>query len=216
MYSGYSSCESFSIGDESGVASEKVLGLLYSANTDSFSFNVTLRFMINSKEVEISTLEELEKVIDELIMCRRSLTSNVARIFDPVGFLCAILLQAKVLMREMWANKDLGWDDPIPQELAEKWLSFLSSLLSLGELTFPRSLWPDAEVEGLPMLIVFSDGSVLAFGAVAYIRWKLKHGGFWTKIIMAKCKIAPKNIVFIPRMELNGAVLGNRIKNFTF
>ena len=31
---------------------------------------------------------------------------------------------------------------------------------------------------------------------------------------MAKSKIAPKNIVSVPRMELNGAVLGHRIKNF--
>ena len=31
---------------------------------------------------------------------------------------------------------------------------------------------------------------------------------------MAKSKIAPKNIVSVPHMELNGAVLGNRIKNF--
>ena len=39
-------------------------------------------------------------------------------------------------------------------------------------------------------------------------------GGFWTRLIVAKSKIAPKNIVSVPRMELNGAVLGNRIKNF--
>ena len=31
---------------------------------------------------------------------------------------------------------------------------------------------------------------------------------------MAKSRIAPKKIVSIPRMELNGAVIGNRMKNF--
>ena len=64
------------------------------------------------------------------------------------------------------------------------------------------------------MLIVFTDGSGKAFGAAAYIRWELEDGTYWTLLIMAKSKIAPKNMVSIPRMELNGAVLGNRIKNF--
>ena len=81
-------------------------------------------------------------------------------------------------------------------------------------MKFPRSLWPEDEVVGLPALVIFSDGAALAYGAVAYIRWRLKKGGFWSRLIMAKCKIAPKNVVSIPRMELNGAVLGNRMKNF--
>ena len=67
---------------------------------------------------------------------------------------------------------------------------------------------------GLPMLIVFSDGSKLAFGAAAYIRWELKAGGYWSRLIMAKCRIAPKDMISIVRMELCGAVVGNRIKNF--
>ena len=97
---------------------------------------------------------------------------------------------------------------------SDRWLTFLRSLLLLEDIEFERSLWPEEEVVGLPILIVFSDGSKLAFGAVAYIRWELASGRFWCRIIMAKGKIAPKNIVSIPRMELNGALLGNRIKNF--
>ena len=69
-------------------------------------------------------------------------------------------------------------------------------------------------MSGWPILVVFSDGAALAFGAAAYIRWTLASGGFWSRLIMAKSKIAPKNIVSVPRMELNGALLGNRIKNF--
>ena len=91
---------------------------------------------------------------------------------------------------------------------------FLRSLMELVDLRFPRSLWPEEETVGLPVLVVFSDGAALAYGAAAYIRWELKSGGFWTRLIMAKCKIAPKNILSIPRMELDGSLMGNRMKNF--
>ena len=98
--------------------------------------------------------------------------------------------------------------------MSEKWLKFFSLLFDLEEVEFLRALWPVDEVVGLPMLVVFSDGSALAYGSVAYIRWKLLSGGFWTRLVMAKSKIAPKNILSIPRMELNGAVLGIRLRNF--
>ena len=120
--------------------------------------------------------------------------SNVHRIFDPMGLLIPLLLQSKLLMRATWIEKDIGWDDLLPEELRSQWLSFLASLLSLGEVAFPRSLWPEDEVVGLPILIVFTDGSTLAFGAAAYIRWRLLSGRFWTRLIMAKGKIAPKKI----------------------
>ena len=203
-----------SIGGDAGDLNEKVLGLSWSPGTDKFTFNIVLHFKIGNEHVEITSLPEFEKIRDKLSLNRRGLSSNVARIFDPVGFLCCILLQAKILMRELWNHKDLGWDDPIPSEIADKWMFFLVSLLKLTDVKFARSLWPEDEVDGLPMLIIFSDGSTLAFGAVAYIRWKLKAGGYWTRIVMAKSKIAPKNILSIPRMELNGAVVGNRVKNF--
>ena len=115
--------------------------------------------------------------------------SNVARIFDPLGQLLPVIIESKFLMRELWSVKDLGWDDQIPQELSEKWCSFLLSLLNLSCVKFPRSLWPTEEVDGLPVLIIFSDGSAKAYGAVAYIRWKLKNGKFWSRMIMGKCKI---------------------------
>ena len=148
-------------------------------------------------------------------MNRRILLSNIQSIFDPLGLLTPILLQAKLLMRETWSGLDVvGWDDLLPNSQADGWMTFLTALLNLGELRFPRSLWPEEEVVSLPILIVFTDGSTLAFGTAAYIRWELKKGGFWVRLIMAKSKIAPKNMLSVPRMELNGLVMGNRIKNY--
>ena len=64
----------------------------------------------------------------------------------------------------------------------------MKALLSLlKNVKFPRSLWPEGRVFGLPILVVFSDGEALAFDAVAYIRCELESGEFWSRIIMAKC-----------------------------
>ena len=121
-------------------------------------------------------------------------------LFDPIGFLAPVLLRAKVLLRKTWEG-DLGklkWDDPLPKQLVQEILEFFVQLYDLENLEFERSLWPKEKVVGKPELIVFSDGSILAFGTVAYIRWKLDTGSWWTNLIMAKSKIAPKNRITIP------------------
>ena len=69
-------------------------------------------------------------------------SSNVARIFDPAGLVCSIILMAKLLMGSSWCGKVFKWDDPIPDEMVEKCIVFLHSLLKLAEVKFPRNLWP--------------------------------------------------------------------------
>ena len=52
---------------------------------------------------------------------------------------------------------DLGWDDSLPVDQAERWGKFFASLSDLKDIHFPRSLWPEEDVVGLPILIIFSD-----------------------------------------------------------
>ena len=94
-------------------------------------------------------------------------------------------------------------------------IAFFVELFELEKISFPRSLWPrDAEVEGQPDLVLFSDGSTLAFGSVAYIRWRLNTGRWWSMLMFSKSKIAPKSRITVPRLELNGAVLSKRLSEF--
>ena len=79
---------------------------------------------------------------------------------------------------------------------------------------FPRYLWPEEEVVGYPILIIFTNSAALPFGTVDYMGWRLVSEQFWTKIIMAKGTIDPKETLLVPRMELNGDLVGNRIKEF--
>ena len=68
---------------------------------------------------------------------------------------------------------------PLPEDIRKEIIVFFLDLYELETLEFPRSLWPEAEVEGDPWLVIFSDGSIKGFGAVVYIRWKLAEGGWW-------------------------------------
>ena len=117
-------------------------------------------------------------------------------------------LLAKIYLREIWSRK-LDWDTPLSSDLTSKWVSFFTTLFQLEHLRFPRRLRPEDAV-GRPWLIILSDGSDLAYGYAAYIRWSLQSGLYWCRLIMAKCHIAPVNKLSTPQIELNAAVLSKR------
>ena len=93
-------------------------------------------------------------------------------------------------------------------------ISYFVELFDLEDIEFSRSIWPKEETVGKPSLVCFSDGSELAFGTTVYIRWLLKSGSYWSSLVISKSKIGPKNRITVPRMELNGAVLAKRLREF--
>ena len=130
------------------------------------------------------------------------------KIYDPLGLISPFTLMAKIYLRETW-SRNLGWDDALPAELCNKWSNFFAALFKLQRLCLERCLRPENS-HGRPWLIILSDGSDLAYGFAAYIRWKLDDGSYWCRLIMAKCRIAPINKLSTPQMELNAAVLSKR------
>ena len=217
IFSGDDTSSPISIGSDDPTE-DKVLGIMFDPKTDNFKFQVKLRLKRyeadgSVTDVEVLTTEELDEIWDSVLITCRIFLSNVSRIFDPAGFVSPVTLESKIILREIWCGK-IGWDDPLPKDQCIRCLHFLKSLLDLHKLRIPRSIWPQGDVIGHPILVVFSDGSISAFGVAAYSRWELRGGGFWSTLITSKAKIAPKRIVSIPRMELCGALAGNRIKNF--
>ena len=95
--------------------------------------------------------------------------------FDPIGLLTSVLLQGKMVLGQTWEGncKVLGWDEPLPKEVTKEITELFIDLYKLESVEFPHSLWPMCVVQGNPELVVFSDGSIAAFGAVIYIRWRM-------------------------------------------
>ena len=64
------------------------------------------------------------------------------------------------------------------------------------------------------MLIMFSDASEDAYGACAYVRWRLEDESFSSSLLCAKGRVAPIKRVTVPRLELCAAVIAARLHVF--
>ena len=143
---------------------------------------------------------------------KRRILSRISSIYDPLGLLSPITVRAKIILRKLWtAPRCIGWDDLVPDEVLKEWNSLNEDLKRVNEIQIYRSLTP-GKVLGRPTLILFSDGSPQAYGAVAYCRWKTVEEGYVTRIIAAKSRVAPLKTINIVRLELCGAVISKRLR----
>lgn len=180
---------------------EKVLGTVWSPSDDKFSFKIKTESSANV------TTNQSQYLPSKLT--KRQILSKIAAIFDPIGVGAAIVIKAKIALQELW-QLGLNWDDEVSTALRKKWICIFEEISRLNDVKFDRCLTPP-EVFGKPSLVVLCDASRLAFGAVAYIRWKLKNGKFGVRFVAAKSRVAPLKELTIPRLELQAAVIGSRL-----
>nr|XP_034824254.1 uncharacterized protein LOC117982080 [Maniola hyperantus] len=138
--------------DDSEPAILKVLGLKWDPTSDTFLF-------------EIKSLDQT--------CTKRSILSELARIFDPLGFLSPVTIQAKSLIQRLWIL-GVGWDQTPPHEIIHAWSTHRIQLTQLSQLRVPRKLTRENarsyELHG------FADSSEIAYGAVIYLRVTGENG----------------------------------------
>ncbi|CAI6377504.1 unnamed protein product [Macrosiphum euphorbiae] len=163
----------------------KSLGLQWRPYQDEFHFNIAMD----------STRSRCTK---------RTLLSDLNRVFDPLGFLAPVLLKGKIFMQQIWALK-VEWDSPLSADVIERWKTFMRDLETLRNICIPRKVIPAAcnfiEFHG------FCDASEEAYGACIYIRTRGTNKTYHAQLMCAKTRVAPLKAVTIPRLELNGALL---------
>ena len=130
--------------------------------------------------------------------------SDTARLFDPLGFIAPVIIQAKIFLQDLWI-KQLDWDAPLSRELFERWLIFRSSLLRLPEIQIPR--WTGASRNTDWHLHGFADASMRAYAAVIYA----VVPGSTPTLLMTKTRVAPVKVETLPRLELCGDTLLTRL-----
>jgi len=68
---------------------------------------------------------------------KRELLGEIARTYDPCGWLAPLIVVAKVLMPRLWQTVT-EWDDPVLKELLEHWIAHRTSDKHLHQFEIPR------------------------------------------------------------------------------
>lgn len=133
----------------------------------------------------------------------RQVLSQIARLFDPNGYLGPAIVLAKMIMQRIWSS-GIKWDEFIPSDIAHDWARWQAQLPNLTEIRIPRwlGIGPDVGFS----LHGFADASEKAFGAVVYVRVESQNGVQCT-LIASRSRVAPLKVVTIPRLELCAAKL---------
>ena len=160
------------------------LGLRWRPNDDMFCFKVSM-----PKPSSIVT--------------KRTILSEIARLFDPLGWLAPVTIKAKILLQNLWMQ-GAEWDSPAPKVLQQQWLYLREQLSTIENLIIPR--WFHTTSSTSWMLHGFLDASERAYSATMYL---VTGEGAQTKstLMIAKSRVSPIKVVSLSKLELCGAQL---------
>ena len=166
----------------------KTLGLFWDYSSDNW--------YVNQPEFQLEAVS------------KRSLLSDIARLYDPMGFLGPITIQGRILVQEAW-DSDFSWDAALSSDMVEKWRFIVAQLKAALQIPIPR--WVGFENLRNVSLHCFTDASEKALGVAIYLVGP-KHSILYT----SKPKICPIKMAHftIPRKELTALSLGARYLTF--
>ena len=172
---------------------EKVLGLQWCIESDSFCFKLDLK---------------------DHPLTRRGMLATVASVYDPLGLVAPLVLVGRKILKKMCQDK-LDWDHPIPDDLRPEWKHWREEVRKLGEMKVLRCLSPkDFGQIASVQLHHFSDASLTGYGQCSYARLINEEGRVHCALVMAKARVSPSKQVTVPRLELQAATISTKVARF--
>ncbi|XP_055591245.1 uncharacterized protein LOC129743286 [Uranotaenia lowii] len=169
------------IQDSSAYEVTKALGLLWDPKRDLFLFH-----------------KSPEQTKDDSRPTKRKVLSQIAKLFDPLGLVSPVIVEAKMIMQSLWAA-NIGWDDPVNGDLLHQWEEFQTWLTQLGKFEILKCLvvseTKTMEIHG------FVDVSKHAYGACAYLR-SIEREGSIAHLLCSKSKVALFEEGTVQKLEL--------------
>ena len=148
----------------------------------------------------------ITKNVGNAPLTKRVLLSATARFFDPLGLLGPIILPLKLMFQKACCQ-EIGWDDPLPNELYKELCCIIAGISKVSSIEIPRCLISEFgnDIKSV-QLHGFAHASKVAYAANIYIRVETS-GSVTSNLLTAKPKVAPLKVKSIPRLELLSGVI---------
>ncbi|XP_055633446.1 uncharacterized protein LOC129773819 [Toxorhynchites rutilus septentrionalis] len=153
----------------------KTLGICWEPETDTLCFNVS----INPKNS---------------VPTKREILSTIAQLYDPLGIVSPVIVQAKILMQQLWLLC-LGWDDEITPDLHQYHTFADASKDAYGACLYIRSEDANGNVK---VNLLTSKSKVTPLKPISIPRLELRAALLASRLFE---KVVPLRIIFglIPR-----------------
>jgi len=139
---------------------------------EQFGFRVCTSWLTYRKQVSLTT-HLLTDQQDRAWLCwhiillqLQKCCKNLPRLYDPLGFLAPVTVQAKILLQEIWQLK-IKWDDSLNDSHSVRWQELSYNIKESIKMELPWHFFTTTVNE--PVLHVFADASIKAYGTVAYL-----------------------------------------------
>lgn len=164
----------------------KLVGLWWNPSNDEFSFKV--------RDADMSRTRT-----------KRSILSNTAELYDPLGILTPLTAGMKLLVQDCW-KRGLTWDEEVPADIEKIWVQIQEELCLISKIRIPRHI--GVKETSIVSLLGFADASEKCYGAVIYVRvGALSGDAEGASFLCAKSRVAPLKKVTLARLELCAAHL---------
>ncbi|GFQ65777.1 uncharacterized protein TNCT_640541 [Trichonephila clavata] len=166
----------------------KILGMIWNSVSDTFTYKANVSLNLG--------------------YTKRAVLSQIARIYDPFGYLGPVISKAKTFMQQLWLLK-LDWYEILPPDVLQQWENFIKTLPDLEKIKVPRCLLKNSAI-GV-VLHGFADASSKAYGAVIYMQSVSKTEESNYQLLCSKSRVAPTKLVTIPRLKLCACLLLSKL-----
>ncbi|XP_051159154.1 uncharacterized protein LOC127280291 [Leptopilina boulardi] len=179
----------------------RTLGLIWDPKTDTITFDLsfkrTPKGILNGSEIPT----------------KRQMLQLVMSVFDPLGMLSPYHIKAKILLQSVWKS-GIDWDEKLKNPEFKKWKQWILDIEEVKKAKVPRCYKTRHKKPKRFELHTFTDASEQAYSAVVYLRIIYPNGSVEVSYVAGKSRVSPLKPTSIPRMELQGALIGSRLADY--